>query len=397
MEKGTSKSSKSYAKSPARPRNVGNDDRTKGVKDKERVSTSTESAQGRKGGSRTSRNSSGNNPQKSTQSKPKVEGQPSPRDRDRDRPRDTRTDRRGDRGTDRAVGGERSQRGRREWDQGQTRGRGGRGGRGRSDRPRDQESTRDSDKQAPETEPLGNEDESKDAPIDESSKHPIESSWTFWFDKRMRRGKPVTGGTVLTPVPLEDYQSNLKQVGTFKAVEDFWSLYHHMMPPSQLELNSNYHLFKTSIQPMWEDPANHKGGKWTIRIPSRERHNTNACWRNVLLAMVGEMLDAEEDDDVCGAVFSRRRGGDRISLWTRKQDRSKILTFGHRLRDVVTADLFGTPVSPTTGTTSSATTAATFDFVYDYHDDAIQNAQGPHIPGTGENPRSRYPRQISLE
>jgi len=219
----------------------------------------------------------------------------------------------------------------------------------------------------------------------------------FWFDKRMRRGKPVTGGTVLTPVPLEDYQSNLKQVGTFKAVEDFWSLYHHMMPPSQLELNSNYHLFKTSIQPMWEDPANHKGGKWTIRIPSRERHNTNACWRNVLLAMVGEMLDAEEDDDVCGAVFSRRRGGDRISLWTRKQDRSKILTFGHRLRDVVTADLFGTPVSPTTGTTSSATTAATFDFVYDYHDDAIQNAQGPHIPGTGENPRSRYPRQISLE
>jgi len=72
------------------------------------------------------------------------------------------------------------------------------------------------------------------------------------------------------------------------------------------------------------------------------------------------------------------------------------------------------PTSPTgsggsssnTGTTTNTQTKTnqnTLDFTYDYHDDAIQNAQGPHIPGTalgmlsGENTRSRYPRQISLE
>jgi len=231
----------------------------------------------------------------------------------------------------------------------------------------------------------------------------------------MRRGKPITGTSALAPVPLEDYQSNLKNVGEFKTVEHFWSLYHHIISPSQLELNSNYHLFKSNIQPMWEDPANHKGGKWTIRIPSRERHNINLYWRNVILAMIGESLDSDEDEDVvCGAVFSRRRGGDRIAVWTKRQDRNQILSFGARLREIVAADM---PTSPTgqqqssttntspgtpsnTGpTTPSKTTnnQSALDFTYDYHDDAIQNAQGPHIPGTGENTRSRYPRQINLE
>lgn len=28
----------------------------------------------------------------------------------------------------------------------------------------------------------------------------------------------------------------------------------------------DYHLFKTDIKPMWEDPANRKGGKWMIRV-----------------------------------------------------------------------------------------------------------------------------------
>lgn len=41
-----------------------------------------------------------------------------------------------------------------------------------------------------------------------------------------------------------------------KQVEDFCRLFNWVKPPSKLERSSNYHLFKSDIKPMWEDPAN---------------------------------------------------------------------------------------------------------------------------------------------
>jgi hypothetical protein len=49
-------------------------------------------------------------------------------------------------------------------------------------------------------------------------------------------------------------------------VEDFWSHYKHVQPPSRLDLAANYHLFKCDIKPMWEDEQNLGGGRW-VRSP----------------------------------------------------------------------------------------------------------------------------------
>ena len=90
----------------------------------------------------------------------------------------------------------------------------------------------------------------------------LQHEWTFWYDKRWVRGGEVS------------YENNLKKIGTFGTVENFWrqvtSLtkrtllidcisrhYNHMAKPAQLEWDSNYYLFKKGIKPMWEDEANH--------------------------------------------------------------------------------------------------------------------------------------------
>lgn len=39
------------------------------------------------------------------------------------------------------------------------------------------------------------------------------------------------------------------------------------MKTCDLSISSNYHLFKQGIKPMWEDPANKHGGKWSIQLP----------------------------------------------------------------------------------------------------------------------------------
>jgi len=159
--------------------------------------------------------------------------------------------------------------------------------------------------------------------------HPLENEWSFWYDKRPAAGKRVRG-------EQESYESNLREIGNFGTVEDFWRYYNHMMKPSKIENNSNYHFFKKGIKPMWEDASNAKGGKWVLTMKG-DRGAADSIWENVVLALVGETLDVE--DEICGAVFSKRKGGDRIAVWNRSRDNdTAIVTIGRQLKAIIGPD-----------------------------------------------------------
>jgi len=157
--------------------------------------------------------------------------------------------------------------------------------------------------------------------------HPLEYEWTFWYDKRPAQGKRLKG-------EQESYESNLRAVGTFGTVEDFWRYYNHLVKPSQLDLNANYHFFKNGIKPMWEDAANAKGGKWVLTF--RDRNLLDLCWENVILGLIGETLDV--NNEICGAVMSRRKAGDRIAVWNKSGDELAILGIGRKLKAILGVD-----------------------------------------------------------
>jgi len=158
--------------------------------------------------------------------------------------------------------------------------------------------------------------------------HPLEYEWTFWYDKRPVPGKRMKG-------EQESYESNLRPIGTFGTVEDFWRYYNHLVKPSKLEINSNYHFFKEGIKPMWEDSANSKGGKWVLTF--RDKNLLDTCWENLVLGMVGETLDME--NEITGAVISRRKAGDRIAVWNRTKDNEvAILGIGRKLKALLGVD-----------------------------------------------------------
>lgn len=165
------------------------------------------------------------------------------------------------------------------------------------------------------------------------SLHPLEHEWTFWFDQAQQKRHPRPAAVPGAGTNPPAYESNLSSVGTFKCVEDFWRFYNHISKPSGMQPFSNYHLFKTGVKPMWEDPANSKGGKWTMIF--RNRHALlDYCWEELLLSMIGEVLDGQ--DEVCGAVVSRRRAGDRIAIWNRNaEDLEGVRRLGLRIRDVL--------------------------------------------------------------
>ncbi|KAJ4469980.1 hypothetical protein C8J55DRAFT_523180 [Lentinula edodes] len=111
-----------------------------------------------------------------------------------------------------------------------------------------------------------------------------------------------------------DYEANLTVIGSFTTVEQFCRYFTWLKPPSLLERNSSYHLFKSPIKPMWEDPANASGGKWVLTM----RNNPellDRCWGWLCMALVGEELE-EDRDEICGAVVSLRAK----VVWTRRKD-----------------------------------------------------------------------------
>jgi len=141
---------------------------------------------------------------------------------------------------------------------------------------------------------------------------------------------------------VTDYEAGLTIIGEFDTVESFCRYFNWLKPPSKLERNSNYHLFKSGIKPMWEDPANAGGGKWVLTMKNNPTL-LDRCWSWLAMALVGEEL--EEGDDICGAVVSLRSKVDRIQVWTRsKEDVEKLNRIGKKLvklLDVSEADGIG--------------------------------------------------------
>ncbi|PLW10385.1 hypothetical protein PCANC_01681 [Puccinia coronata f. sp. avenae] len=156
-------------------------------------------------------------------------------------------------------------------------------------------------------------------------KHPLYSTWTLWFDNATKNDK------------AKNWDELIQQVMQVESVEEFWGLYHNIVPPSLIHVGSNYYLFKEGIKPAWEDPANAKGGSWSIQLPrDRYRDTVDKYWLYTLLTAIGETFETPYTandkppatmsftDEVTGVVISARRMFFRISIWTRSSDSKEL-------------------------------------------------------------------------
>eukprot|EP01101_Sappina_pedata_P003034 TRINITY_DN1324_c0_g1_i1.p1 TRINITY_DN1324_c0_g1~~TRINITY_DN1324_c0_g1_i1.p1 ORF type:complete len:208 (+),score=96.10 TRINITY_DN1324_c0_g1_i1:41-625(+) len=146
--------------------------------------------------------------------------------------------------------------------------------------------------------------------------HPLQNQWTLWYDTRLPNHLMKDAENY-----QKHYEANLTKVAEFETIEDFWRYYNHIPKASKIENNANYHLFKKDIKPMWEHEANKKGGKWNY-VVKKVDEISDRQWEELVLAMIGETL--EDGDEITGAVFSRRKNGDRIALWTRDYSRTDL-------------------------------------------------------------------------
>jgi len=158
------------------------------------------------------------------------------------------------------------------------------------------------------------------APDDFEVKHPLQDSWTWWFDNPKKKSTQSS------------WFANLKKIYSFGTVEDFWSLWNNIKGAHELAPGSDYHVFKEGVQPMWEDKRNRSGGKWVLLLKNQFRKTQlNQYWLSALLACIGASFD--DDTQITGVVVSLRKSMDKLALWTSdSSDSAAVKRIGEQLK-----------------------------------------------------------------
>lgn len=143
----------------------------------------------------------------------------------------------------------------------------------------------------------------------------LQHTYCLWFS---RKG---------TQRAAADYSKSLHVVGRCASVQQWWSLYSHLIRPTALKPYRELSLFKQGIKPMWEDPANSKGGQWVIRL---RKNKIERAWENVCMAMLGEQFLV--GDEICGIVLQTKYPEDSLSVWNRT---ATDMTSTTRIRDTL--------------------------------------------------------------
>jgi len=103
--------------------------------------------------------------------------------------------------------------------------------------------------------------------LDLSIKHPLHNVWTLWY---------------LVNDRTESWKDMQNEITSFDTVEDFWSVYNHIKPPSEISVGNDYSIFKKGIRPMWEDNANKNGGRWIIPLKKIFKEELDKLWLDIV-------------------------------------------------------------------------------------------------------------------
>lgn len=135
-------------------------------------------------------------------------------------------------------------------------------------------------------------------------------------------------------------KASTKNIGS---LEQLWLSMSSLKKTYELAIGTELLIFKSGINPVWEDPMNTKGGRWVFRFNRRSntgsnasnindndtvlkvRQRTSLIWERLLIKTItgsiipeGNYSEEIQDlllNDICGLVLSVRKDEDIISIW----------------------------------------------------------------------------------
>jgi len=163
-----------------------------------------------------------------------------------------------------------------------------------------------------------------------SLQHLLCTVWVLWREGGAQR--PSVGTTA------DEWCTRLTLVVKLDSVEGFWRLFNNFEPLSDIPIGVSLNFFKQDVKPLWEDPANNGGGRWSFNL-EKSRYSTELnqynskiqeTWLYILLSLSGNTIDPH--NLICGAVVSIRTRETRFVVWTRKGEPTEIMDLGNLLK-----------------------------------------------------------------
>ncbi|VEU22691.1 DEKNAAC103729 [Brettanomyces naardenensis] len=143
----------------------------------------------------------------------------------------------------------------------------------------------------------------------------------------------------MNPISFPEVGSPLNETTeTIDTVEQFWQLEANLKSFEDLPVGTEFFFFKNGVKPMWEDPANVKGGRWIFHFVT-DRNDRNSSlrsaliWERLLLRLISGTFIPEDNlyrdlvsNDICGVTLSVRGDRNIISIWNTHLEYYKYFT-----------------------------------------------------------------------
>ncbi|ELP93546.1 eukaryotic translation initiation factor 4E type, putative [Entamoeba invadens IP1] len=138
--------------------------------------------------------------------------------------------------------------------------------------------------------------------------HPLARSWTFWVDD-----------FAIKNASMEEFEKNLKTIGTCHTIEGFWNLF-GTLPSIELlqDKKITIHFMENGVKPLWEDKKNIKGGTITVKCPKEE---TAIIWKELLVLVISNKdCETIHKGKINGVSVSMKKANNLIGIWVDTKD-----------------------------------------------------------------------------
>ena len=151
----------------------------------------------------------------------------------------------------------------------------------------------------------------------------LQDKFSFWY-------RIVDTSLLNQKTDESQYANTVKKIADFDTVEDFWKIFQHLKKPEQLQNGIEFQLFKNEIKPLWEDEANQRGGRVSIKI---KKDYTSLVWEEIIFDLIGGTLPEKIKEEINGIVLSIRKDYNFIQVWFKTFEKNNINEINKCLRE----------------------------------------------------------------
>ena len=156
----------------------------------------------------------------------------------------------------------------------------------------------------------------------------LENKFSFWY----RISDDLYQFQSKQPIDKKEYENQVKKIGEFDTIEDFWAIFQHLRKPDSCKPGIEFRMFKNPVKPIWEDENNKNGGRISIKL---RKDYTTIIWEEMIFALIGEVLPKEIKEEINGIVVTSRKEYNTLQIWIKSFDSKTNIKIENCIRDLL--------------------------------------------------------------